>query len=70
MDSKIKWGILSSAAIAVEHVIPAIMNSKYGDVHAIASRSYDKAKSAAAKFNIPKCYGSYEDLLLDEEIEA
>ncbi|MEN8191274.1 MAG: Gfo/Idh/MocA family oxidoreductase, partial [Bacteroidota bacterium] len=33
-------------------------------------RSYDKAKSAAAKFNIPKCYGSYEDLLLDEEIEA
>jgi len=70
MDSKIKWGILSSAAIATEHVIPAIIYSKYGDVHAVASRSYDNAKSVADKFNIPKHYGSYEDLLMDDEIDA
>ena len=70
MESKIKWGILSTAAIATEHVIPAIINSKYGNVHAIASRSYDKAKIAADKLNIQKSYGSYEELLMDEEIDA
>ncbi len=70
MESKIKWGILSTAAIATEHVIPAILSSEFGDVHAVASRSYDKAKNAADRFSIPKCYGSYEDLLMDEEIDA
>ncbi len=70
MSRKIKWGILSTAAIATEHVIPATMNSKFGDVHAIASRSYDKAKSVADKFGIPRYYGSYEELLMDKEIEA
>ena len=70
MESKIKWGILSTAAIATEHVIPAIMNSEYGDVHAVASRSYDKAKSTADKLSIPKCYGSYDELLMDAEIDA
>ena len=70
MKSKIKWGILSTAAIATDHVIPAIISSKFGDVHAVASRTYDKAKSVADKFSIPKYYSSYEDLLMDDEIEA
>lgn len=70
MKSKIKWGILSTAAIATDHVIPAIISSKFGDVHAVASRTYDKSKSIADKFNIPKYYSSYEDLLMDDEIEA
>jgi len=58
MNRKIKWGILSTAYIATEHVIPAMMNCNYRVVHAIASRGYDKAKATADKFNIPKCYGS------------
>ncbi len=70
MSSKIKWGILSTAAIATEHVIPAIMNSNYGEVYAIASRSIDKARRTAEKFNIPKSFGSYEELLADKEMDA
>lgn len=70
MGSKIKWGILGAAAIATEHVIPAIINSEHGEVYAIASRSYDKAKSAADKLNIPQYYDSYEKLLADKEVDA
>ena len=70
MNSKVKWGILSTAYIATEHVIPAMMNCNESDVHAIASRSFDKAKDIADKYNIPKCFGTYEELLEDAEVEA
>ena len=70
MNSKIKWGILSTAGIATKHVIPAMMGSKYCDVHAISSRNKDKAKSVANQFEISKYYDSYDELLADNEIEA
>lgn len=70
MTSKIKWGILSTAYIATEHVIPAMMKSEYCEILAIASRNHDKAKNLAGLYNIPRSYGSYEELLADDEIEA
>ena len=70
MSSKVKWGILSTAAIGTEHVIPAMMHGNYCDIQAIASRSIDSAKKVAELFAIPKAYGSYEELLNDDEIEA
>jgi predicted dehydrogenase len=70
MKSKIKWGILSTATIAVQQVIPAMLKSKYCNVYAISSRSLDKAKSVAARFNIPKYYNTYDELLENQEIEA
>lgn len=70
MDKKIKWGILSTAYIAVNDVIPALKNSIYCDVIAIASRSHEKAKKIADQFDIPTAYSTYEDLLKDPEIEA
>ncbi len=39
-------------------------------VEAIASRSADRAAETAAALGIPKAYGTYEDLLADDEIEA
>ena len=66
----VKWGILSTAKIAVEHLIPAIRESKTGTVHAIASRDAQKAEEVAGKMNIPFSYGSYEKLLADESIDA
>jgi predicted dehydrogenase len=40
------------------------------ELRAIASRSLDTARAAAAELGIPKAYGSYEELLDDPEIEA
>ena len=42
----INWGIISSAKIGWEHVIPAIIKSKNSNLLAIASRSKIKAIKA------------------------
>ncbi len=70
MERKLKWGILSTAKIGTESVIPALQKSRNGEVVAIASRDQAKADEAAAKLGIPTAYGSYEELLGDPEIEA
>src|SRR5471030_2154902 len=68
--NKIRWGILSTAKISWEKVIPAMQAGKFCDVTTIASRSIEQAKQWAQKLNIPKVYGSYEELLADKEIDA
>lgn len=70
MNKKIQWGILGAATIAVEQVIPAMLKSKYCEVAAIASRNIEKAKITAMKFDIPKYYEGYQNLLDDSQIEA
>ncbi len=67
---KIRWGILSTAAIGVEKVIPAMQKGSYCRIDAIASRSREKAQSVAARLAIPKAYGSYDRLLHDPDIDA
>ena len=67
---KIRWGILSTAKIGVQKVIPAMQKGKYISVEAIASRNLEKANQAADALGIEKRYGSYEELLADPEIEA
>ncbi len=67
---KVVWGILSTAKIGWEKVIPAMQQSEFCDVRAIASRAPGRADEWAAKLGIPKAYGSYEALLADPEIEA
>ncbi|HEX6222295.1 MAG TPA: Gfo/Idh/MocA family oxidoreductase [Acidimicrobiia bacterium] len=66
----VKWGVLSTANIGTEKVIPAMQRSELSPVHAIASRSVERAAEAAEALGIPRSYGSYEELLSDEEIEA
>lgn len=67
---KISWGILSTAKIGLQKVIPAMQKGKYTAVTAIASRQFEKAQSAARDLGIPKVYGSYEELLADGAIDA
>ncbi len=68
--AKIRFGVIGSARIAVNTVIPALQISKYCEVTALASRQLEKAREAAEKLHIPKSYGSYEELLADPEIDA
>jgi predicted dehydrogenase len=70
MTKKVKWGILSTASIAERRVLPAMLHCERAELGAIASRSLDNAKAIAAKFSIPKAYGSYDELFKDPEIEA
>ncbi len=70
MQRKLRWGVLSTAAIGVKKVIPAMQQGNFSSIDAIASRSLASARSAAAELNIPRAYGSYEELLADPEIDA
>jgi predicted dehydrogenase len=64
------WGVLSVSKHYTLRVQPALRNSAFATVGAIASRSLDKAKEAAARLGIERAYGSYEELLRDPEVEA
>jgi predicted dehydrogenase len=67
---QVRWGILSTAKIGVEKVIPAIQAGTYCRVEAIASRDLDRAREVARNLAIPWAYGSYEELLKVPEIDA
>ena len=69
MAEKLKWGIISTAWIN-DVIIPAINKSGRSDLVGVASRDPDRARAYASKKNIPKAYGSYEDLLNDREIDV
>jgi len=68
--TKLRWGILGCAGIAIRSCIPGIQQSQTGVVAAIASRDLQKSQETAAKLDIPTAYGSYEELLDDPDIDA
>ena len=70
MADKLRWGVVSTAKIGTEKVIPAMQGAEFCDIVAIASRTQEKADATAAELGIPKAYGSYEALLADPEIDA
>jgi predicted dehydrogenase len=69
-SNKVRWGILGTSRFALEKMIPAIKDGQRGTIVAIASRSHDKANAAAARFDIPAAYASYEELLADPDVDA
>lgn len=68
--TKVRWGVLGAAKIAVEKVIPAMQQGSHCQIVGLASRSLERAKRTADRLQIPKAYGSYEELLADGEIDA
>ena len=70
MLKKIRWGVLSTAAIGLKKVIPGMQHCEYASMNAIASRDLSKAQRAASSLGIAKAYGSYEELIADPDIDA
>jgi predicted dehydrogenase len=67
---KIRWGVLSTAKIAREKVIPATQRSELGTIVAIASRDPSRARQVAEQLGIERAYASYDELLADANIDA
>ena len=67
---KIRWGILSTARIATQKVIPAMQRSRLGSVVAIASRCPARARAVAGQLGIPAAFGSYQALLDSPAVDA
>lgn len=68
--SDLRWGILSTAKIGRTKVIPGIQSAPRCEVVGIASRDAELAKRVAADLSIHRTFGSYEDLLADEDVGA
>lgn len=66
----VRWGILGTANIAVERLIPAMTAAPSARPWAIASRHAERARDTAAKLGIERSYGGYEDLLADPSVDA
>jgi len=65
--NKLRYGILSTSSIA-PRFIAAVRAAGAGEIVALSSRTLDKAKEKAALWNIPKAYGSHEELLADSDV--
>lgn len=68
METNLKVGIIGAGWIA-EKMAEALAPRKGAEVYAIASRSIDKAKDFAGRWDIPVAYGSYEELVNDPQVD-
>ncbi len=66
----LNWGILGTSRIARNQMIPAIKMVKRNVVAAVGSRDLTRGREYAQALEIPKAYGSYEELLADPNIQA
>jgi predicted dehydrogenase len=64
---RLKWAILGPGSIAAAFA-EAIIEVN-GSIYAVGSRSLERAMQFASSLGIEKAYGSYEDLLADEDID-
>ena len=65
-----RWGVLSTAKIAREQLLPAMLDSENGRVTAIASRDLDRAKALANRFGVEHAFGSYDELLTSYDVDG
>eukprot|EP00013_Stygamoeba_regulata_P020172 CAMPEP_0177649492 /NCGR_PEP_ID=MMETSP0447-20121125/11424_1 /TAXON_ID=0 /ORGANISM="Stygamoeba regulata, Strain BSH-02190019" /LENGTH=374 /DNA_ID=CAMNT_0019152271 /DNA_START=42 /DNA_END=1166 /DNA_ORIENTATION=+ len=68
MAESLRWGVLGSAMIA--HKVVGAMQGAGCQVVAVASRSLERAQAFASQHVVPRAYGSYQELLADEGVEA
>lgn len=70
MNRKVKWGVLGTADIARRCTIPGMKKADNCYLYAVAGRSMEKAEQFKEMFGFEKAYGSLEELLDDQEVEA
>ena len=68
-DSCVRWGISSTARIN-ERLIGPLRETDRSQLVAVASRSEEKARNYARQWEIPRCYGSYDELVADPDTDA
>ena len=66
----LRFGILSTAKIGRDLVVPAIQDAENCVVTAIASRDLTRAREMADRFSVPHAFGSYEEMLASDTIDA
>ena len=62
----LRWGVMSAARIA-NKFCEGVKTLPDSELHAIAARDLNRAQEFAAKWHIPKAYGSYDEMLGDAD---
>jgi len=68
-DKIIRWGILAVGNIAGTFA-EALQDAPGSVLHAVAGRDIGRAEAFAQKHGAQRCYGSYQALLADSEVDA
>jgi D-xylose 1-dehydrogenase (NADP+, D-xylono-1,5-lactone-forming) len=66
----LRWGVVSSAQIGLNQVIPAIQQSTNGRVVCLGTPRVERVRERAEKLGITRVYDSYAAVLDDPEVEA
>ena len=64
---KLRYGIMSASSIS-PRFIAAVREADAGEIVAISSRTFEKAKQKADEWGIERAYGSHNGLLSDKDI--
>lgn len=67
---KLKWGLIGCGDIARKRVAPALRDLPNSDFIAVSRARHELAESFAVEFGAYKWYGTWQELIDDEEIEA
>jgi D-xylose 1-dehydrogenase (NADP+, D-xylono-1,5-lactone-forming) len=65
----VRWGVLGPGRIS-HAFLRGVAQSDRTTAVAVASRSLERARAAAAEFGLPRAYGSYAALLDDADVDA
>jgi predicted dehydrogenase len=68
MGKKYKWGILAPGKMSAKFT-RGLKLLENVELYAVGSRDIDRSKKFAEEFGFKKCYGSYEELAADREVE-
>src|SRR5687768_7225044 len=68
--SELRWGVMSTANIARNKVIPGMRRADRCRVVAIASRDVERGRVVASELGIPTLHDTYEGLLADPAVDA
>jgi predicted dehydrogenase len=66
----LRFGIISTAKIGRDLVVPAIQDAENCVVTAVASRDLTNARAMADRFSVPHAFGSYDEMLASDKIDA
>lgn len=69
-DGDIRVGLIGAGGNVRNRHIPGFQKVEGLEITAVANRSLESSRSVADQFNIPRVYGSWQELLEDDEINA
>ena len=70
MPDKVRYGLISTARIGFTAHVPGAATSENSEIVAVSSRNLASAEAAAKEHNIPLAFGSYQEMIDSDEIDA